>query len=54
VAALLERGERVEVVAERLWHASPAVTLALYASALEHAEVKAAATAGAVLDEALA
>jgi integrase len=51
---LLERGERVEVVAERLGHSSPAVTLNLYASVLEAAKTKAAATAGAVLDEALA
>jgi integrase len=51
---LLERGERVEVVAERLGHSSPAVTLNLYASVLESAKTKAAATAGVVLDEALA
>jgi integrase len=51
---LLERGERVEVVAERLGHASPAITLNLYASVLESAKTKAAATAGVVLDEALA
>jgi integrase len=52
--ALLERGERVEVVADRLGHSSPAITLAVYANVLEEAKSKAAATAGAVLDEALA
>jgi integrase len=52
--ALLERGERVEVVSERLGHASPGITLAIYANVLEGAKTKAAATAGAVLDEALA
>lgn len=51
---LLERGERVEVVAQRLGHSTPAITLSLYAGVLEHAKSKAAATAGAVLDEALA
>lgn len=50
---LLERGERVEVVADRLGHSSPAITLAVYANVLEAAKSKAAATAGAALDEAL-
>jgi integrase len=51
---LLERGERVEVVAERLGHSSVSITLNTYAGVLEDAKGKAGATAGAVLDEALA
>jgi integrase len=50
---LLERGERVEVVSARLGHADVATTLRTYASVLDAAREKAAATAGAVLDAAL-
>jgi integrase len=51
---LLTRGERVEVVSSRLGHSSVGITLNTYASVLDDAKDKAAATAGAVLDEALA
>jgi integrase len=51
--ALLERGERVEVVAARLGHSDVMTTVRVYASVLESAKDKAAATAGAVLDKAL-
>jgi len=50
---LLEDGERVEVVAERLGHASVATTIEIYASVLRAAKEKAAATAGKGSDAAL-
>jgi integrase len=46
------RGHDIRTVANRLGHANPAMTLRVYAHALEVADQAVAETLGAVLDEA--